>query len=230
MITMHIKTEKIREVIGKGGEVIQKIVADTGAKIDIEEDGTIYIAAENRDSGLAAQKIIEGICFEPEVGAIYTGTVTRIIPIGAFVEFAPGKEGMVHIKDLDTKFVENVEDICNVGDTLVVKFLGVDEKGRLNLSRKAALTGEDGSTERRPSGSRQGSPRGGKDSRRPQRDNRGGNAPRENKYEKSADTEVKAQTEQLQAVEKTDDTADSEPAEKATQEEKKSFFSIFKKN
>ncbi len=139
MIIMHIKPEKIREVIGKGGEVIQKIVADTGAKIDIEDDGTVYIAAVNRDSGLAAQAIIEGICFEPEVGAVYTGKVTRIIPIGAFVEFAPGKEGMCHIKDLSNTFVEKVEDVVNEGDELTVKFMGVDEKGRYNLSAKALL-------------------------------------------------------------------------------------------
>ena len=141
MLTMKIKVDKIREVIGTGGKVIQKIVADTGAKIDIEEDGTIYISAVNRDAAYEAQKIIEGIVFEPEAGAIYTGRVTRIIPIGAFVEFAPGKEGMVHIKDLENKRTEKVEDVCQVGDMMTVKFLGVDEKGRLNLSRKACLEG-----------------------------------------------------------------------------------------
>ncbi len=141
MLTMKIKVDKIREVIGTGGKVIQKIVADTGAKIDIEEDGTIYISAVNRDAAYAAQKIIEGIVFEPEAGAIYTGRVTRIIPIGAFVEFAPGKEGMVHIKDLENKRTEKVEDVCQVGDMMTVKFLGVDERGRLNLSRKACLEG-----------------------------------------------------------------------------------------
>ncbi len=139
MLTMHIKVDKIREVIGTGGKVVQKIVADTGAKIDIEEDGTIYIAAVNRDAAYEAKKIIEGIVFEPEVGAIYTGRVTRIIPIGAFVEFAPGKEGMVHIKDLENKRTEKVEDVCEVGDMMTVKFLGTDERGRLNLSRKACL-------------------------------------------------------------------------------------------
>ena len=139
MITMHIKPEKIREVIGKGGEVIQKICADTGAKIDIEDDGTVFVAAVNRDSGLAAKAMIDAICFEPEEGAVYTGKVTRIIPIGAFVEFAPGKEGMCHIKDLSNKFVEKVEDVVNEGDELTVKFLGIDEKGRYNLSAKALL-------------------------------------------------------------------------------------------
>jgi len=139
MITMHIKTDKIREVIGKGGEVIQRICAETGAKIDIEDDGTIFIAAVNRDGGLAAKAMIDAICFEPEEGAVYTGKVTRIIPIGAFVEFAPGKDGMCHIKDLSNKFVEKVEDVVKEGDMLTVKFLGVDEKGRYNLSAKALL-------------------------------------------------------------------------------------------
>ena len=139
MLTMHIKVDKIREVIGKGGEVIQKITADTGCKIDIEEDGTIYIASVNRDKAYEAKSIIDGICFEPEVGEIYEGKVTRIIPIGAFVEFAPKKEGLVHISKLDTKRTEKVEDVCQVGDTMRVKYLGTDEKGRMNLSRKDAL-------------------------------------------------------------------------------------------
>ncbi len=139
MITMHINPDKIREVIGSGGKVIQNIVAVTGAKVDIEDDGTIFIAAVNRDSADAAKKMIDDIVFEPEVGAIYTGTVTRIIPIGAFVEFHPGKEGMVHIKDLANKFVQKVEDEVQVGDTVQVKFMGTDERGRLNLSRKATM-------------------------------------------------------------------------------------------
>ena len=139
MITMKIDVEKIREVIGSGGKVIQKIVADTGAKIDIEDDGTIYIAAVDRDSGLMAEKLIKNIVFEPAVGEIYTGKVTRLLPIGAFVEFAPGKEGMVHISKLSTKRVEKVEDVVNVGDELLVKYLGVDEKGRMNLSHRDAV-------------------------------------------------------------------------------------------
>ncbi len=148
MITMHIKTEKIREVIGKGGEVIQKICADTGVKIDIEDDGTVYIASPNRDGALEAKKIIDNICFEPEIGAIYTGKVTRIIPIGAFIEFAPGKEGMCHIKDLSYNFVEKVEDVVNEGDTVTVMYLGVDDKGRTNLSIKASLPRPEGYEDR----------------------------------------------------------------------------------
>ena len=142
MISMKIPVDKISEVIGKQGKVIQGIVADTGAKIDIEDDGSIFISGIEKASIEAAKKIIEGIIFEPEVGAIYEGVVTRIIPIGAFVEFAPKKEGMVHISKLDKKRTEKVEDVCNVGDRIKVKFLGTDEKGRLNLSRKDALDAE----------------------------------------------------------------------------------------
>ncbi|MBO4355257.1 MAG: polyribonucleotide nucleotidyltransferase [Clostridia bacterium] len=147
LITLHIKTEKIREVIGKGGEVIQRITAESGAKIDIEDDGTIYIAAVDAEAGEKAKAMIDAICFEPEVGAVYTGKVTRIIPIGAFVEFAPGKEGMVHIKDLSNQFVEKVEDVVKEGDEITVKFLGIDDKGRFNLSRKVLLP-KDGGDER----------------------------------------------------------------------------------
>ena len=139
MLTMKIDVEKISEVIGKQGKVIQRIVADTGAKVDIEDDGTIYISSPNKESIEAAKAAIDAIVFEPVPGEIYTGKVTRIIPIGAFVEFAPKKEGLVHISKLDRKRTEKVEDVCNVGDEMKVKFLGFDEKGRMNLSRKDAL-------------------------------------------------------------------------------------------
>ena len=139
MLTMKIDVEKISEVIGKQGKVIQGIVAETGAKVDIEDDGTIFIASPSKESIQAAKAMIDAIVFEPEVGAIYTGKVTRIIPIGAFVEFAPKKEGLVHISKLDRKRTEKVEDVCNVGDEIKVKFLGFDEKGRMNLSRRDAL-------------------------------------------------------------------------------------------
>ncbi len=147
IIILKIHPDKIREVIGTGGKIIQKIVADTGTKIDIEDDGTVYIAAVNRDSGLRAEEIIRSIVFEPEVGMIYNGTVTRIIPIGAFVEFAPGKEGLIHISKLAHSRVEKVEDVVNVGDKIAVKFLGVDEKGRMNLSHKDTLPRPDNSPE-----------------------------------------------------------------------------------
>ena len=138
MISMTINPDKIREVIGKGGSVIQKIVADTGAKVDINDDGTVFIAAVNRESADMAKAIIDAIVFEPEVGETYEGTVTRIIPIGAFVEFAPGKEGMVHISKLQQQRTEKVEDVVAVGDTVRVKYLGTDEKGRQNLSMRDA--------------------------------------------------------------------------------------------
>ena len=135
---MKIDPDKIREVIGKGGAVIQKIVADTGAKIDIEDDGSVFIAAVDKASAEAAKAIIDAIVFEPVVGETYEGTVTRIIPIGAFVEYAPGKEGMVHISKLQKQRTEKVEDAVALGDTVRVKYLGKDEKGRENLSMKDA--------------------------------------------------------------------------------------------
>ena len=139
LITMKINPDKIRDVIGQGGKIIQKIVAETGAKIDIEDDGTVYILAVNSAAAYEAKGIIDAIVFEPVEGCCYTGTVTRIIPIGAFVEIAPGKEGLVHISKLDHKRVAKVEDVVDIGDKVTVKFLGLDEKGRINLSRKDAL-------------------------------------------------------------------------------------------
>ncbi len=136
MISMKINPDKIREVIGSGGKVIQKIVADTGAKIDIEDDGSVFIAAVDKASAEMAKAIIDAIVFEPVVGEVYEGVVTRIIPIGAFVEYAPGKEGMVHISKLQNKRTEQVEDVVSVGDTVKVKYLGTDEKGRQNLSMR----------------------------------------------------------------------------------------------
>ncbi len=139
MISMKINPEKIGDVIGPKGKVIQKIQAETGTEISIEEDGSIFIAAVKRDGGLAAEAMIRNIVFEPEIGMVYEGTVTRVIPIGAFVEFAPGKEGLVHISKLAHTRVEKVEDVCNVGDKLAVKFMGIDEKGRMNLSHKDTI-------------------------------------------------------------------------------------------
>ena len=138
MISMKINPDKIREVIGSGGKVIQKIVADTGAKIDIEDDGSVFISAIRSESINMAKAIIDAIVFEPVVGETYEGTVTRIIPIGAFVEYAPGKEGMVHISKLAPTRTEKVEDVVQVGDTVRVKYLGTDEKGRMNLSMRDA--------------------------------------------------------------------------------------------
>ena len=139
MIKMTINPDKIREVIGSGGKVIQKICADTGCKIDIEDSGNIYIASADIEACRAARQTIENIVFEPEVGKLYYGQVVRIIPIGAFVELAPGKDGMIHIKDLEFKRTEKVEDVLNIGDYTWVKVKEIDDRGRVNLSRKDAL-------------------------------------------------------------------------------------------
>ena len=139
MVKMKIDVDKIREVIGSGGKVIQKICADTGAKIDIEDDGTIYIAGTDKASCDAAKKTIETIVFVPEVGQLYYGKVVRILQFGAFVELAPGKDGMVHISKLADRRVEKVEDVVNIGDMIWVKVTDIDEKGRVNLSYKDAL-------------------------------------------------------------------------------------------
>ena len=139
MITMHIDPDNIRDVIGKGGSVIQKIVADTGAKIDIEDDGTIRIASPDAASCDAAKHAIDQIVFVPEVGQLYYGRVVRLMQFGAFVELAPGKDGLVHISKLANKRVEKVEDVCKIGDMMWVKVTEIDEKGRVNLSHKDAV-------------------------------------------------------------------------------------------
>ena len=139
MVKMKIDVDNIREVIGSGGKVIQKICADTGAKIDIEDDGTIYIAGTDKASCDAAKKTIETIVFVPEVGQLYYGKVVRILQFGAFVELAPGKDGMVHISKLADRRVEKVEDVVNIGDMIWVKVTDIDEKGRVNLSYRDAL-------------------------------------------------------------------------------------------
>ena len=139
MISMKIPVEKIREVIGSGGKTIQKITAETDAKIDIDDDGSIFISAVDASSCKAAKAAIDNICFVPEVGKLYYGKVVRIIPIGAFVELVPGKDGMIHISKLENHRVEKVEDVLNVGDMTWVKVTDIDEKGRVNLSRRDAL-------------------------------------------------------------------------------------------
>ena len=139
MIVMHINPDNIRDVIGKGGSVIQKIVADTGAKIDIDDDGTIHIAAADASACDAAKKCIDDIVFVPEVGKLYYGRVVRLMTFGAFVELAPGKDGLVHISKLADHRIEKVEDACKIGDMMWVKVTDIDEKGRVNLSHKDAM-------------------------------------------------------------------------------------------
>jgi polyribonucleotide nucleotidyltransferase len=142
IISMKIDPDKIRDVIGPGGKMINKIIAETGVKIDIEDDGRVFIAAVDRAAGEKALKIIEGLTKEVLEGEIYLGKVMRIMNFGAFVEILPGKEGLVHISKLDTKRVEKVEDVVNIGDEILVKVTEIDKQGRVNLSRKDAMTSD----------------------------------------------------------------------------------------
>ena len=139
IIQFKIDVEKIGDVIGKQGKVIQKICAECNCKVDVEEDGTVYVTAIDIDDANRALDIINTIANDPEVGAIYKGVVTRLMSFGAFVEIAPGKEGLVHISKLDVKRVEKVEDCVNVGDEVIVKVSEIDDQGRINLSRRDAL-------------------------------------------------------------------------------------------
>ena len=138
--SIQVDPEKIAKVIGPGGKMIKKIVDETGAKIDIDDNGTISIAAVDSESAAKAIDMINAITAEAEPGKIYTGKVTRLMNFGAFVEILPGKEGLVHISQLSTERVEKVEDVVSVGDEIVVKVTEIDQKGRINLSRKAVLT------------------------------------------------------------------------------------------
>ncbi|QCX32286.1 polyribonucleotide nucleotidyltransferase [Caloramator sp. E03] len=143
IITMMIDPDKIRDVIGPGGKTINKIIAETGVKIDIEDDGRLFICAPDVENGKKAQRIIEGITKEIQVGEIYLGRVNRITSFGAFVEVLPGKEGLVHISKLANERVNKVEDVVNVGDEILVKVTDIDNQGRINLSRKDAIKKEE---------------------------------------------------------------------------------------
>jgi polyribonucleotide nucleotidyltransferase len=147
MIVVKIDPAKIKDVIGPGGKIINKIIADTGVtKIDIEDDGSVYITSADGESGDKARTIVENLTKEIAVGQTYQGTVTRIIPIGAFVQILPGKEGLVHISQLAPQRVEKVEDVVSIGDSITVKVMEIDPQGRLNLSRKALLGPSNGSS------------------------------------------------------------------------------------
>ena len=160
MLSTVIPVDKIREVIGSGGKVIQKICAECDVKIDIEEDGHVYVSGLDIENCNRAMTIVDTIVRDPEPGAIYKGKVTRLMDFGAFVEIAPGKEGLCHISQLDVKRTEKVTDVVNVDDIIIVKVLDIDDKGRLNLSRREALIEVEGLTPendvapRRPSGPR----------------------------------------------------------------------------
>ena len=170
LLSTKIDVDKIGDVIGKQGKVIQKICAECNCKVDVEEDGSIFVTAQDIEDARRALDIIETIAKDPEEGAIYKGVVTRLMSFGAFVEIAPGKEGMVHISQLDVKRTEKVEDVVNVGDEIIVKVLPVDDQGRLNLSRRDALIEVEGLVpENEPA-----------QDRKPRRDFKGNRKPRNN--------------------------------------------------
>lgn len=147
IITFEIDPDRIRDVIGPGGKMIRKIVEETGTEIDIEDDGRVFIAAVDADAGAKAQEIIKRLTSDVEIGAVYMGKVTRLMNFGAFVEVLPGKEGLVHISQLAKERVAKVEDVVNVGDEIMVKVVEIDKQGRVNLSRKAVLMGEEAAAE-----------------------------------------------------------------------------------
>ena len=143
IVCFTINPEKIGEVVGPRGKTINKIIADTGVTIDIEDDGMVYIATPDADAAERAKKMIEGIVKEIEVGEVYLGKVVRIMPFGAFVELLPGKDCMVHISKLAHKRVDKVEDVVKIGDEILVKVIEIDDKGRINLTRKDLLPKEE---------------------------------------------------------------------------------------
>ena len=178
MLSTVIPVDKIREVIGSGGKVIQKICAECEVKVDVEEDGHVFVSGIDIDNCQRAMTIIDTIVNDPEPGAIYKGKVTRLMDFGAFVEIAPGKEGLVHISRLDVKRTEKVTDVVNVGDEVMVKVLEIDDKGRLNLSRRDALIEVEGLV---PENEISDAPRGGRGPRRDDRRASNGFRPNLNK-------------------------------------------------
>jgi polyribonucleotide nucleotidyltransferase len=137
---LKIDKEKIRDIIGPGGKTIRGIQEQTGATIDVEDDGSVQVVGSNREIADKAIEMIKGLTAEPELGAVYDGTVKTVLDFGAFVEFLPGRDGLVHISELDTHRVAKVEDVLNVGDNVKVKLRGFDRNGKVKLSRKALLT------------------------------------------------------------------------------------------
>jgi polyribonucleotide nucleotidyltransferase len=181
---LRIPSEKIGAVIGPGGKIIRNIQEETGVKIDIEEDGTVYIAATDGPAAEKAREMVESIIEVPEVGRIYTGKVVRVTDFGAFVEILPNQDGLVHISQLDSERVNKVEDVVSVGDEITVMITNIDDSGKIRLSRQAVLEGwslEEAKEHDRPSGGRSGGSRGGGGGRRPYNPN-GGNRDRRDRH------------------------------------------------
>jgi polyribonucleotide nucleotidyltransferase len=158
ILTVNIPVERIGEVIGPGGKMIRSIVERTGAKIDIEDDGTVFITSTSAQGGDAAAKIINDMVRDVEIDEVYTGPVTRILNFGAFVEILPGREGLIRISDIDWNYVPSIEEVLEIGEDVTVKVSEIDDQGRINLSRKALLPKPEGYVERPP---REDRPRGG---------------------------------------------------------------------
>jgi polyribonucleotide nucleotidyltransferase len=144
IMILHIHPDKIREVIGPGGKVIKRITEETGAQIDIEDSGEVRIAAVNREGGRQAEEMIRNITEDPEPGRVYQGKVKTIAVYGAFVEIVPGRDGLLHISEIEHRRIARTEDVLNVGDTVMVKVIGVDRDGKIKLSRKALLPEPEG--------------------------------------------------------------------------------------
>ena len=180
IISMQVPVDKIREVIGSGGKVINKIIADTGAQININDDGMVYISTPDLEKAEKAKMIINGIVSDPEVGTEYDGTVTRLMDFGAFVEFLPGKEGLVHISKMAWNRVDKVEDVVKEGDKVHVKLIEIDSQGRLNLSMRDCMPKPEGYVEEEPR-RREG---------RPNRERRGGFAGRNDKPRRNFNEEA----------------------------------------
>jgi polyribonucleotide nucleotidyltransferase len=161
ILTVNIPVERIGEVIGPGGKMIRSIVERTGAKIDIEDDGTVFITSTSAQGGDAAAKIINDMVRDVEIDEVYTGPVTRILNFGAFVEILPGREGLIRISDIDWNYVPSIEEVLEVGEEVTVKVAEIDDQGRINLSRKALLPKPEGYVERPPR-EREDRPRGGR--------------------------------------------------------------------
>jgi len=147
IVTLKVKPDKVKDVIGPGGKIIKKIIKDTGVSINIEDDGTVEIASTDSDATNRAIEIVKGLTAEAEVGKVYSGRITRLMNFGAFCEILPGKEGLIHVSEIDNKFVKDVASVLKVGDEVTVKVIEIDELGRVNLSRKAVLPPESGSEE-----------------------------------------------------------------------------------
>ena len=159
---MEISPDKIGDIIGPGGKIIKRIEAETGAKLDIEQDGHVYITSVDAEGGERAKKIVEDLTREVQVGEVYTGRVNRVEAFGAFVEILPGRDGLIHISQLARERINRTEDVCNIGDELQVKVLEIGDDGKIRLTRRGLIEGDESYVPPPPGGAGGGGrPRGG---------------------------------------------------------------------